>query len=110
MQGAMSPLARTTGVAGLTTGLGIALMATVPGVSHSPPAVVTTDTAAYCRELSAKLTELVRIAPRPPEDEVLSMGVEGRHLCDEGQVRGGILRLRRGVTVMLRDLDARGEP
>lgn len=110
MQRLMSPLARNAGVAGLTAGLGIALLATVPGVSHAPPAVVTTDTAAYCRQLSAKLTELIRIAPRPPEDAVLSMGVEGRHLCDEGQVRGGILRLRRGVTVMLHDLDARGEP
>lgn len=106
----MSPLVRTTGLAGLTAGLGIALIATVPGVSQPPAVVVTTDTAAYCRELSGKLTELVRIAPRPPEDEVLDMGTEGRHLCEEGQVRGGILRLRRGVMVMLRDLDERGEP
>lgn len=106
----MSPLARTTGVAGLTTGLGIVLMATVPGVGQSPPAVITTDTLAYCRELSSKLSELIRIAPRPPEDEVLNMGVEGRHMCDQGQIRGGILHLRRGVMVMLHDLDARGEP
>lgn len=110
MQKTMSPLVRNTGVAGLTTGLGIVLLATVPGVSRAPPAVVTTDTAAYCRELAAKLSELIRIAPRPPEDEVLNMDVEGRNLCEQGQVRGGILRIRRGVTVMLRDLDARGEP
>ena len=106
----MSPLVRVTGLAGLTAGLGVALIAAVPGIGQPPPAIVTTDTAAYCRELSDKLAELVRIAPRPPEDEVLDMGVEGRHLCDEGQVRGGILRLRRGVMVMLRDLDERGEP
>lgn len=106
----MSPLIRATGLAGLAAGLGIALIAAVPVIGQPPPAIVTTDTASYCRELSDKLTELVRIAPRPPEDEVLDMGSEGRHLCDEGQVRGGILRLRRGVMVMLRDLDERGEP
>lgn len=106
----MSPLARATGFAGLTAGVGLAVITAVPGIGQPPPAIVTTDTAAYCRQLSDKLTELVRIAPRPPEDEVLGMGVEGRHLCDEGQVRGGILRLRRGVMVMLHDLDERGEP
>jgi hypothetical protein len=107
----MSPLARTTGIAGLTTtGLGVVLAAAVSGVRPSPPAVITTDTPAYCQELSDKLSELIRIAPRPPEDEVLNMGTDGRHLCEEGQIRGGILRLRRGVKVMLQDLDERGEP
>ncbi len=106
----MSPLVRTTGFAGLTAGLGIALAAGVPNAGEPPVAIITTDTAAYCRELSDKLAELIRIAPRPPEDEVLSMGAEGRHLCGQGQIRGGILRLRRGVLVMLRDLDQRGEP
>jgi hypothetical protein len=107
----MSPLVRTTGIAGLaTTGLGVVLVTAVPSVRQSPPAVITTDTPAYCRELSNKLAELVRIAPRPPEDEVLSMGTDGRHLCREGHIRGGILRLRHGVMVMLRDLDQRGEP
>ena len=105
----MWPLVRTTGLAGLTTGLGFVLVAGVPG-GQSPPAVVTTDTPAYCRELSNKLTELVRIAPRPPDDEVLSMGAEGRHLCDEGQIRNGIRRLRSGVMLMMHDLDQRGEP
>ncbi len=109
-QRAMSPFVRATGVAGLTTGVGFVLFTTVPGITRSPPAIVTTDTRAYCLELSAKLAELVRIAPRPPQDEVLGMGTEGRQLCDEGQVRGGIKRLRGGVTVMLRDLDERGEP
>ncbi|HJS85363.1 MAG TPA: hypothetical protein VJ779_07870 [Acetobacteraceae bacterium] len=107
----MSPLVRTTGIAGLTTtGLGMLLAASMPSVRPSPPAVVTTDTRAYCQELSEKLSELIRIAPRPPEDEVLNMRADGRHLCQEGQVRGGILRLRRGVMVMIRDLDQRGEP
>jgi hypothetical protein len=111
--GVMSPLVRTTGIAGLTTtGLGMLLVATVPSARpyQSPPAVVTTDTVAYCRELSEKFAELIRVAPRPPEDEVLSMGTDGRHLCQEGKIRGGLLRLRRGVLVMMRNLDQRGEP
>lgn len=86
------------------------LVAAVPSVPQSPPAVVTTDTAAYCRELSDKLAELISIAPRPPEDEVLSMDTDGRHLCQEGKIRGGLSRLRRAVKVMLRYLDQRGEP
>ncbi len=107
----MSPLVRTASLAGLTaTALGMVLIAAVPSVGSLAPAVVTTDTPAYCRELSEKLAELIRIAPRPPEDEVLSMGTDGRHLCQTGQVRGGILRLRRSVLVMLHDLDQRGEP
>lgn len=107
----MSPLVRASGFAGLAAGVGLAVVASVPGIGQPPPpAIVTTDTAAYCHELSDKLAELVKIAPRPPEDEVLGMGAEGRHLCAEGQVRGGILRLRRAVLVMLQDLDERGEP
>ncbi len=106
----MSPLVRATGVAGLAAGVGLAIVASVPGIGQPPPAVITTDTVAYCNELSDKLAELIKIAPRPPEDEVLGMGTEGRHLCAEGQVRGGILRLRRAVLVMLQDLDERGEP
>lgn len=106
----MSPLLRATVLTGLAAGVGIILIAAVPGIGQPPPVVITTDTTAYCRELSDKLAELVRIAPRPPEDEVLNMGTEGRHLCDEGQVRPGLSRLRRGVTVMLEDLDERGEP
>lgn len=107
----MSPLLRVSGIAGLAAGVGLVVVASVPGIGQPPPpAVVTTDTVAYCHELSDKLIELVKIAPRPPEDQVLGMGAEGRHLCADGQVRGGILRLRRAVMVMLQDLDARGEP
>lgn len=107
----MSPLARTTGFAGLAAGIGIIAAAVMlPRPAHSPPVVVTSDTEAFCQHLSAKLRDLVRVAPRPPEAEVLTLGAEGRHLCQVGEVRGGILRLRRGVMLMMHELDQRGEP
>ncbi len=103
-------MGRTTGFVGVAAGLGIAVIAVMPGVSQSPPAVITTDTVGYCRQLSDKLAELVQIAPRPPETSVFALAGEGRRLCDVGQVRPGIHRLREGVRLMLQDLDERGEP
>lgn len=106
----MPTMGRTTGFVGIAAGLGILVTAVIPGVGQSPPAVITTDTEQYCRQLAEKLSELVQIAPRAPEIEVFTLSGEGRHLCDMGQVRGGILRLRRGMMLMMRDLDERGEP
>ncbi len=106
----MSPLARTTGVAGITAGVGLVLLTGVHGVIRSPPFVVTTDTQRYCRQLLERVTELVRMSAAPVPTEVASLSVEGRQLCDEGQVRGGVIRLRRAVMVMTNEVDERGEP
>jgi hypothetical protein len=106
----MPTMGRTTGFVGLAAGLGVILTAVIPGVSQLPPAVITTDTEQYCRHLSEKLTELVQVAPRPPETEVVALAGEGKRLCDAGQIRGGISRLRHGVMLMMRDFDQRGEP
>lgn len=110
-RGRMSPLVRATaGFAGVAAGIGVALAVMIPRSAPPPPIVVTTDTELFCHQLSGKLRDLMRLAPRPPEAEIVSLGDEGRHLCDIGQVRGGIQRLRRGLTLMMHDLDERGEP
>jgi hypothetical protein len=106
----MSPLARTTGFAGLAAGVGVALAMVLPRAHESPPVIITSDTQVYCDQLSNKLHELIRVAPRPPQTEVLWLGDEGRRLCDTGEIRGGILRLRRGIMLMMHQLDERGEP
>jgi hypothetical protein len=64
------------------------------------PEPVITDTPQYCLQLLDRVSRLVRIAPSPPPEEVASLSTEGRRMCDQGQVRGGILRLRRALMLM----------
>ncbi|HET6183996.1 MAG TPA: hypothetical protein VFA03_10440 [Acetobacteraceae bacterium] len=106
----MSLVVRIAGIAGIAAGIGIVLAFVIPRSGPTPTVVVTTDTEPFCQQLSAKLQELIRVSPRPPQPDVLSLGDEGRHLCDIGEVRGGILRLRRGVALMMHQLDQRGAP
>ncbi len=56
---------------------------------------ILTDTPAYCMDL-ARLVNMRDT--RPPEVDRLA--AEGRDMCDHGEVRGGILRLRRAVRMM----------
>jgi hypothetical protein len=57
--------------------------------------VVTTDSSAYCRTLSGTI-EAHGALPR----EVRELKAEGDGLCKQGQVRGGITRLRRALLVL----------
>ena len=59
------------------------------------PMVVTSDTNAYCLSLWQQIHVH---APLPRE--VRDLQTEGRNLCREGQVRGGINRLRRALMVL----------
>ena len=61
----------------------------------APVLEVTTDSRAYCQTLSRQI-ETYRSLPR----EVRELQLEGRTLCSEGHVRGGINRLRRALMVM----------
>ncbi len=103
----MSPLARTAGLAGLTAGAGFFVLLGAPGVSNSPPLVLTTDLPRYCLQLSDRVDELMHVAPGPLSDEVVSLTTEGRVLCDKGRVRGGVMRLRRAVLLMTNDVARR---
>lgn len=57
-----------------------------------PPVAVTTDTPAFCESLS----ETVRAEPNPPPD-ALRLWREGQRMCAEGEILGGVARLRRAV-------------
>lgn len=63
--------------------------------AQDAPVEVTTDTPDYCAYLE-------RLAASPPDapDSVRHLRDEGRQMCDAGQVRAGIARLRRAVVAL----------
>ena len=73
---------------------------------QSPAQRVTTDTPEYCLQLLDRVSELVRLAPAPPPQDVTQLSSEGQKMCDQGQTRSGILRLRRALMLMMHpDMD-----
>jgi hypothetical protein len=83
----------------LSIGLGFAIMPS-PAAGQVTPEQVTTDTPQYCLQLLDRVSELARVNAHPPQ-EVTDLSTEGQRMCDQGQTRGGIMRLRRAL-VMLR--------
>ncbi len=75
--------------------------------SAAPPVRVTTDTMEYCLHLADVVGTMTRAADKQPPSDVRDLSSEGRRMCDEGQVRGGILRLRQAVTIMHQLSDGR---
>ena len=95
MTDAMSPAQRLTGSAIVLAAVALAAAAgTLRAGAQSAPLEVITDTPAYCQHLSSQVGERVKTLT-PPPPEVVRLSDEGEKLCDEGQVRGGIQRLRR---------------
>ncbi len=92
----MGPMARTIGLGAATVWLGA-----VPLVGQPPPQPVTSDTPEYCLHLSDRVSEMVRVAGSPPPREVTFLSSEGQRMCDQGQTRGGIMRLRRALVLMM---------
>ena len=83
--------------------VGTACFFAVSGVSAvwgqaSRDPAVTSDTPAYCGELMNRLSGMARGAAIPREAVVLS--AEGERMCEHGQTRGGIMRLRRALAIM----------
>jgi hypothetical protein len=68
---------------------------------QSPPQQVTSDTPQYCLQLLDRVSEMVRLAGTPPPHEVAYLSNEGQRMCDQGQTRAGILRLRQALMLML---------
>jgi len=76
-----------------------------PVESQAPPQQVTSDTPQYCLHLLDRVSEMVRVASSPPPQEVTFLSSEGQRMCDQGQTRGGILRLRRALMLMMHRSD-----
>lgn len=92
----MGPIVRTLGIGGTAVWLGA-----MPVAGQSPPQQVISDTPEYCLQLLDRVSELVRVAATPPPQEVTSLSSEGQRMCDQGQTRGGILRLRQALMLMM---------
>lgn len=82
----------------------ICLMAMTAGhaVAEDAPAAITTDSQAYCVQLRDRVEQLRLSATVPPPREVMDLSADGQRLCDNGLVRGGIMRLRRALSIMMR--------
>lgn len=95
--------ARITGMAGIVACLGLMtiVMSAAPVIGQTAPQEVISDTPQYCLQLLDRVSELVRVAPSPPPEEVTHLSSEGQRMCDQGQTRGGILRLRRAIMLMM---------
>lgn len=62
-------------------------------------AEVTSDTPAYCQQLAQRVHTLA--APGPEAAEATDLADAGHRLCQEGNVIGGIRRLRRALVIEL---------
>jgi hypothetical protein len=91
----MSSVQRIAGFAVLLLALSLGIGgAALRAGAQSAPVEVTTDTSDYCQRLSDQVDAKMRTMT-PPPPEIIRLSDEGTRLCEEGQVRGGILRLRR---------------
>jgi hypothetical protein len=68
--------------------------------AQTTPMEITTDTPEYCRKLLDRMTALERVATAPVPREVTDLTSEGQRMCDTGQTRGGIMRLRSALMIL----------
>ncbi len=103
--------ARLFGSVGLVICLCVVVVgSSMPGSAQSTPLEVTSDTPEYCLRLLARLNDLVHISPAPPPPEVIRLSTDGQRMCDQGQTRGGILRLRRAWLLLAHPESASVQP
>jgi hypothetical protein len=97
MMGAMTPYARLAALAVPLIAVGAFGLA---GAQTEPqsPAFVTTDSAEYCNQLSEQATQ--EVEDTTPNADVMALMTEGQRMCARGQVKGGILRLRRVLMIL----------
>lgn len=86
---------------------GLGLPNSLAPAADDPPRVIT-DTSDYCRQLRRMVEDGVRQATVPPPWGVAMLTDEGARMCDQGLVRGGIVRLRRAL-MMLRATQGNGD-
>ena len=82
------------------------ILVVAPGPVTGQTAVeVTTDTPEYCLHLLDMVSTMVRQAEQPPPRDITDLSSEGQRMCDHGQTRGGIMRLRKALALMQRSGD-----
>jgi len=78
--------------------IAILLLGTRFPKAESPPRMMT-DSEEYCNHLNGEMSRLRNRYPTPTR-EVRELADEGRRMCDKGQYRGGVARLRRALMLM----------
>jgi hypothetical protein len=100
---------RALSIAGICLPLGTSILPsgapviTQVGSAGTPPMEITTDTPEYCQKLLRRIGELVRLATAPVPHEASDLTTEGQKMCDHGQTRMGIMRLRSALMIMEKD-------
>jgi hypothetical protein len=84
----------------LLVGLGAGTGMLTPAAGESPPEKVTSDTLTYCRHLALQLDQLKSASSNPPQT-VNDLYIAGKDMCESGSIRGGILRLRSAIVLLL---------
>ncbi len=69
------------------------------GGGQGPIEQLTTATPEFCQHLSTRLLQAER-ETAPPEP-VLALAGEGRAMCDQGEIRQGVHRLRRAMHLLM---------
>jgi len=62
--------------------------------------IVTSDSPEYCGVLLHRITGLSRTTNLPPPLEAAALSQEGERMCVHGQIRGGVMRLRRALAIL----------
>jgi hypothetical protein len=97
----MEKYRRPTALFPATACLGLALtIGPAAGLGQTRAEEITSDTPEYCLHLFDRLSSLVRQSVRPLPREVTELSSEGQRMCDHGQTRGGIMRLRKALVLM----------
>ena len=91
-------LAGATAAALLAAGV-VACRSEARANAPAEPVRVITHTRQYCEELSARAAVLRQNAPAAPAEAQL-LAAEGDRLCGQGQIRPGIIRLRRAIMLL----------
>ncbi len=71
----------------------------LPGPARAEPPRMTTDSREYCAHLAS---EMVKMRNRRPLTlpYARDLADEGTRMCDKGQYRGGVARLRRALMLL----------
>ena len=75
--------------------LPLLLLAASPCLADEPSFALTSDTQAYCTQLARQVGDR-----HSANLDIQRLLAEGREMCDRGQIRGGIRRLRRALILL----------
>ncbi len=82
----------------------VAMLMSLPAMhaaaQDASPIPLTSDTAQYCAQLARQITDRHSSLP-----EVARLLADGREMCEQGEVRSGLRRLRRALVILHRRRD-----